>query len=296
MSKLPSWDHWQSFLAVADTGSLSAAARHLGLTQPTLSRHIAALEAALGVPLFLRGPQGLRVTPAAQDLVEGARGMALAEASLRRLSAMDRTAETGVVRLSAAEVVGVEVLPPVLARFHHAHPGIAVELVVTNRADDLLRRAADLALRMFRPVQDTLRVRRLGMARLGLYAHADYLARTGGVPQTAEELAERTLIGPEDMARLGGIRLAGRVPKTADFALRSDSDLAQWGLIRAGAGIGVMQDVVAARLPDLTRVLPDFRPALEVWLAVNGDMAASRPVRLLADHLTAEIGAIYRTS
>ncbi len=296
MSKLPSWDHWQSFLAVADTGSLSAAARRLGLTQPTLSRHIAALEAALGVPLFLRGPQGLRVTPTAQDLVEGARGMALAEASLRRLSALDRSAETGVVRLSAAEVVGVEVLPPVLARFHHAHPGISVELVVTNRADDLLRRAADLALRMFRPVQDTLRARRLGVAWLGLYARADYLERTGGVPQTATELAERTLIGPEDMARLGGIRLGGRVPRTSDFALRSESDLAQWGLIRTGAGIGVMQELVAARLPDLTRVLPDFRPALEVWLAINGDMAGSRPVRLLADHLTAEIGAIYRAS
>ncbi|MCX7289283.1 MAG: LysR family transcriptional regulator [Rhodobacterales bacterium] len=296
MSVIPPWDHWQSFLAVVDTGSLSGAARRLGLTQPTLSRHVAALEAALGVPLFLRGTQGLVPTPVASALIEGARGMALAEAALRRTAAGARTTDAGVVRLAASEVVGAEVLPPILARFRKLHPAIAVELVLSNRAEDLLRRAADLALRMFRPEQGGLRARRLGTAHLGLYARADHLTQTGGVPQDEASLMTRTLIGPEDIARLGGLTLGGKHPVTGDFGFRCDSDLAQMALVRAGAGIGILQEIVAARDPGLVRVLPGFRPALEVWLAINADMADSRPVRLLADHLAVDVRAAYLTA
>jgi DNA-binding transcriptional LysR family regulator len=288
-----SWDLWQSFLAVAETGSLSAAARRLRLTQPTLSRHVDQLEALLGQPLFLRGPQGLVPTPGAAAMVTEARGMAAAEASLRRRAAGVATEETGVVRLSASEVVGAEVLPPMLAGFRAANPGIEIELALTNRAEDVRRRAADLALRMFRPAGDALKARRLGAAHLGLYATRAYLEEAGSVPKEALDLAGLCLIGPDDLSRLGGVRLGERELRRGDFGLRADSDLAQLQLIRAGAGIGIMQERVAACEPDLVRVVPGFRPALEVWLVLNAEIAATVPVRRLADHLAREVRAFY---
>jgi DNA-binding transcriptional LysR family regulator len=288
-----SWDLWQSFLAVAETGSLSAAARRLRLTQPTLSRHVDQLEALLGQPLFLRGPQGLVPTPGAAAMVTEARGMAAAEASLRRRAAGVATEETGVVRLSASEVVGAEVLPPMLAGFRAANPGIEIELALTNRAEDVRRRAADLALRMFRPAGDALKARRLGTAHLGLYATRAYLEEAGSVPKEALDLAGLCLIGPDDLSRLGGVRLGERELRRGDFGLRADSDLAQLQLIRAGAGIGIMQERVAACEPDLVRVVPGFRPALEVWLVLNAEIAATVPVRRLADHLAREVRAFY---
>lgn len=288
-----SWDLWRSFLAVAETGSLSAAARRLQLTQPTLSRHVAALEAALGQPLFLRGPQGLVPTPGAEALVEEARGMAAAEAALRRRIAGAAKDETGVVRLSASEVVGAEVLPPMLARFRARRPGIEVELVLTNRAEDVRRRAADLALRMFRPAGDALKARRLGTAHIGLYASRGYLDRADRVPEGPENLAGHSLIGPDDLTRLGGVRIGTRELRRSDFGLRSDSDLAQLALVRAGAGIGIMQDALAVREPDLVRVVPGFSLGLEVWLVLTAEAGDTLPVRLLAEHLAEEVRAFY---
>ncbi|MES2915781.1 MAG: LysR family transcriptional regulator [Pseudomonadota bacterium] len=293
MDARPSWDLWQSFLAVVETGSLSAAARRLRLTQPTLSRHVDALEAALGQPLFVRGAQGLTPTPGAEGLLAEARSMAAAEAALRRRAAGVAAEETGVVRLSASEVVGAEVLPPILARFRAIHPGIVVELALSNRAEDVRNRVADLALRMFRPGGDALKARRLGTAQVGLFAHGSYLRHHAGGHQTVEDLARHSLIGPEDLARLGGVRLLGREPVLSDFGLRTDSDLAQLALVRAGAGIGVMQEAIAARHPDLVRVLPGFRLGLEVWLVLNAEMSGVLPVRRLADHLATEVRAFY---
>jgi DNA-binding transcriptional LysR family regulator len=293
MDMRPSWDLWQSFLAVAETGSLSAAARRLRLTQPTLSRHVDALEAALGQPLFVRGTQGLTPTPGAEALLDEARSMAAAEASLRRRAAGVAADETGVVRLSASEVVGAEVLPPMLARFRAAHPGISVELVLSNRAEDVRNRVADLALRMFRPAGDALKAQRLGTAQVGLYASTFFLKGAETGPQTVEDLAPHSLIGPEDLARLGGVRLLGRAPVPSDFGLRTDSDLAQLALIRAGAGIGVMQEAIAAQDPNMVRVLPGFRLGLEVWLVLNAEMSGVVPVRRLADHLATEVRAFY---
>jgi DNA-binding transcriptional LysR family regulator len=288
-----SWDLWQSFLAVAETGSLSGAARRLRLTQPTLSRHVDQLEALLGQPLFLRGPHGLVPTPGAAAMVTEARGMAAAEASLRRRAAGVAAEETGVVRLSASEVVGAEVLPPILASFRAANPRIEIELVLTNRPEDVRRRAADLALRMFRPAGDALKARRLGTAHLGLYATRAYLGETGSVPEEARDLAGLCLIGPDDLSRLGSVHLGERELRREDFGLRADSDLAQLQLIRAGAGIGIMQERIAARDPDLLRVVPGFRLALEVWLVLNAEIAATVPVRRLADHLAREVRAFY---
>src|SRR5215470_12004641 len=178
----PSWDELRTFIEVARDGSLSGAARRLGLAQPTVGRHIDGLEAALGVTLFTRSPRGLAATPAALALVPHVDTMAAAAAALTRAAAGEAAPDRGTVRVTASEV-----MPPLLAAFHAGHPGIAVELALTNRTEDLARRDADIAVRMVRPTQSGLVARRIGASRIALYAHRDYLARFG-VPRALADL------------------------------------------------------------------------------------------------------------
>jgi len=199
------WDHWRSFVAVVEAGSLSGAARALGLTQPTVSRHVDLLEASLGATLFLRGPQGMGLSDLGAQMLPEARAMAASAAALERAASAPPEAARGVVRLAASEVLGAEVLPAVLAPLMAAHPGLAVELALSNRSDDLLRREADLALRMVRPTQSGLVARKLADVRLGLFAHARYLERHG-TPATSGALAGHVVIGPDrDAAALEGL-------------------------------------------------------------------------------------------
>ena len=289
-----SWDHWRSFLAVVDEGSLSGAARVLGLTQPTLGRHIAQMETALRTGLFLRVPSGLIATDVALALVPQARVMAAAAATLRRTASGGAGAASGTVRLAASEMVGAEVLPPLLAAFAEDHPAIAIELVLSNRNEDLLRHDADIAVRMQRPTQAALLARRLGSVPLGLYAHSRYAARRG-LPDRLESMADHILIGPESAGSLAGLTLGDRPVTPALFTYRSDSDLAQLALLRAGLGIGICQDGIAARDPALLPVLPEqVRVTLDAWLVMHEDLRASRRVRLLYDVLALGLGQIWR--
>jgi DNA-binding transcriptional LysR family regulator len=193
-SASPGWDLYRSFLAVLRLGSLSAAARTLGLTQPTLGRHIAELEAALGQPLFVRSQMGLSPTEAAQSLAPSAEAMEAAAAAFLRTASGGLDEAKGIVRLTASEFVGVEVLPPILTAFREAHPAIAIELAISDTNQDLSRRDADIAVRMARPTQAALVARRLGDVGIGLYAHRRYVARHG-LPKTPGELPAHTIIG-----------------------------------------------------------------------------------------------------
>jgi DNA-binding transcriptional LysR family regulator len=288
------WDHWRSFLAVMDEGSLSGAARALGLTQPTLGRHVAQMEASLAAALFLRSPSGLIATDLARTLVPQARAMAAAEASLRRTASGGQESASGTVRLAASEVVGAEVLPPLLAAFAQDHPAIAIELVLSNRNEDLLRHDADIAVRMQRPTQAALLALRLGPVPLGLYAHRGYAARRG-LPDSLPALAGHVLIGPDSGRGLAGLTLGDRPLTPALFTHRTDSDLAQLALLRAGLGIGICQDGVAARNPALLKVLPGLvRITLDAWLVMHEDLRASRRVRLLHDHLAEGLARLWR--
>jgi len=282
----PSWDELRTFIEVARDGSLSGAARRLGLTQPTVGRHIDGLEAALGVTLFTRSPRGLAATPAALALVPHVDTMAAAAAALTRAAAGEAAPDRGTVRVTASEVIGCEVLPPLLAAFHAAHPGIAVELALTNRTEDLARRDADIAVRMVRPTQRGLVARRIGASRIALYAHRDYLARFG-VPRSLADLPNHSVIGFDRDNR--SFRAAGdfaRRLKREDFAFRCDSDLAQLAALRAGVGIGGCQENIARRSPELVAVLPSaIQHALEIWLVMHRELRATRRVRLLFDHL-----------
>lgn len=290
MTDDPSWDRWRTFLAVVREGSLSGAARGLALTQPTVGRQIDALEASLGTPLFTRSPTGLVPTDLARSLVPQAAVMASAAASMQRAASGATHEVSGVVRLAASEVVGTEVLPPMLADFRVANPRVALELALSNRNEDLLRRDADLAVRMVRPEQGALVVKRVGVVQLGLFAHARYLAGCSA-PTSLDALAEHAMIGYDrDLPAIAALAQAVPVPREA-FAVRCDSDVGQLAALRAGLGIGVCQLPVAARDPQLVRVLPTLGFSLEVWLASHEDLRASARVRRLFDHLAATLGA-----
>src|ERR1700738_4097906 len=189
----PDWSLYRSFLSVLRTGSLSAAARDEGLTQPTVGRHVDSLEKALGVALFTRSQHGLTPTEAALELQPYAESLEATAAALVR-AAVGRAGTRGTVRVTASEVVGAEVLPPILAKLHEAYPELVIELVLSNRTEDLLRREADIAVRMVRPTQQALVVRHVGDIELGLHARRDYLERRG-TPSNVDDLRGDSIIG-----------------------------------------------------------------------------------------------------
>lgn len=287
-----SWDLCRSFLAVLRQGSLSAAARDLQLTQPTLGRHIAEIEATLGAALFLRSQGGLAPTDAALLLKPHAEAMEAAASALVRTASGGIDEARGVVRLTASEMIGVEVLPPILAGFREAHPAIVIELALSNLNQDLSRRDADIAVRMARPTQKALVARKLGRVGISLYAHKSYLARTGQ-PRSLAELQDHALIGFDaDPWSLRYFRRSGLSVTPELFALKTDSEHAQLAALRAGFGIGGCQDGIARRNPDLVAVLPSLvHFELEMWLVMHEDLRATRRVRLLYDHLARALQA-----
>jgi len=280
----PDWDLYRAFLAVLDTGSLSGAARALGLTQPTVGRQIEALEASLGAVLFTRSPGGLRATEAALALQPHAQAMASAAEALLRTASGEADQARGVVRVTASHIVGAEILPPILTRFHEAHPEVIIELDLSDRQEDLLRREADIAVRMARPTQGALTARRVGVAPVGLFAHRRYLERYGAPARLEPGLAG---IGFDRNVQMLAALRDVQLPLTREhFAFRSDSDLAQLAALRAGFGIGGCQYGIARRDPDLIPVLTDaFRFDLEVWVAMHEDLKSSLRMRLMFDAL-----------
>src|SRR5271163_4179854 len=190
----PAWDELRTFLEVARDLSLSGAARRLGLTQPTVGRHIDALEVALGATLFTRSPRGLSPTAAATALAPHAEAMGAAAAALERAASAAAAIDRGVVRVTASEIMGAEALPAIIAGFRVGNPGIAIELALTNRNQDLARGDADIAVRMIRPTQSGLVARRIGSTRIRLYARREYLAGFGE-PRSLADLRHHCFIG-----------------------------------------------------------------------------------------------------
>jgi DNA-binding transcriptional LysR family regulator len=284
----PGWELYRSFLAVIREGSLSGAARALSLTQPTIGRHIDALEAALGVSLFTRSQAGLIASEGAHSLVPYAEAMASAAEALQRAASGEAEDDRGVVRVTASEMVGGEVLPAVLSAFREAHPRVVVELTLSNRSEDLLRREADIAVRMVRPSQSALFAHKVGVIHVGFHAHPRYL-KAHGTPKTLAELREHPLIGFDKaptVQRLEGVNF----PITRDlFAFRCDSDLGQYAALRAGFGIGFCQ-LGLGRRDKLVHILPGkFDLPLETWVVMHEDLKSSRRMRLMFDHLVEQL-------
>ncbi|MDB5528327.1 MAG: LysR family transcriptional regulator [Devosia sp.] len=288
MSKVHSadWERQRAFLAVMREGSLSGAARVLNVAQPTVRRRIEDLELDHGVALFTRAPSGLIPTAIAHELAAHAQAMSNAADSFVRAASAEAGSASGTVRITASEVIGVEVLPPLLAELRGTHPGLVIELGLSNRSEDLLGREADIAVRNFRPVQDALVAKRIGAIDLGLHAHRSFLDRHG-TPTRLQDLANFALIGFEH-ATIGvrALQAMGLTLEREDFAFRTDSDLGQLAAIRASIGIGICQIGIAKRDPDLIHLLPgQFAFPLETWVVTHEDLRHVQRVRLVYDAL-----------
>ncbi len=289
----PDWALLRSFLAVAEAGSLSAAARTLHLTQPTLGRHIAELEHQLSTALFTRAARGLKPTEAALTLIPAAREMREAAARLSLLAAGRQEDLSGTIRLTASRVVSHFLLPPMLARLRAAEPGIQIELVPSDTTENLLFREADIALRMYRPAQEQVVTRHLADLPMGLYAARSYLDRRGR-PQSLDDLLGHDIIGfdrSELMLRL--MAQLGVPARREDFPVRCDDQVVSWNLVRAGCGIGGGQRIYGDADPALERVA-DFLPlpALPIWLTAPEALRQNARVRRVMEHLAAEFRAL----
>lgn len=280
------WELYRSYLSVLKEGSLSGAARAMGIAQPTVGRHIAALEKSLGMMLFTRSQLGLLPTEAARALEPFAQDMSSSAAALKRAAEGQGAGIKGTVRVTASEVMGVEVLPPILTQLQNEHPDLKVELVLTNRVQDLLRREADIAIRMTQPKQDLLIARRVGQVNLGLHAHKKYL-RKRGIPKSLADLAQHALIGfDEETPFVRAARKGFPIWQRDAFSVRTDSDMAQLALIRAGSGIGICQVALAAREPQLVHLLPEsLSLGLETWLTMHEDLRNNPRCKVTFDAL-----------
>jgi DNA-binding transcriptional LysR family regulator len=284
------WSLVQVFLALLDAGSLGRAAQGLGLSQPTLSRRLSALEDALGQPLFERRARGLAPTAAALAVREPALAMRAQAQRLALAAEGHSRALAGTVRLTASQSVSSFVLLPVLRGLRQAHPQIQIELVASDAEEDLLARDADIAVRMYRPRQSSLTVRRLADMPLGLFAHRDYLARRG--PVDAADLAAHDWIGLDrSPALLDGFAAAGHPVPRSFFGLRCDSSVVGWQAVCQGLGIGVGLAAVAARTPGIVRVLPDIEvPPLQTWLAAHRELRGTPRLRIVWQALADALG------
>lgn len=286
------WNLIRSFVAVAETGSLSAAARRLSASQPTLGRHIAELEAELGIVLFLRGRKGYELTKSGAALLERGRSMVEQVNAFQRLAVGSSERVAGTVRITASEVVATYVLPPILARLGMAEPDVEIEIVASNAVDNLLRRDADIAVRMTKPGQLDLVVRKVADLKLITCAAKSYLERRGR-PLRPEDLADHDLVGYDRGTELiEGFRSIRVDIDRHAFRIRTDNHIVLWEAIRAGNGIGFAQESLVAREEMVDAILPQIvLPVLPMWLAMHRDVRTSPRIRRVADFLHEELKA-----
>ena len=296
-AKLTDWSLVQSFLAVAESGSLSAAARQLGRSQPTLGRHIQTLEASLTQQLFERHPRGLHLSQAGSALLPMAREMQQQMYQLSLQAAGQSEALAGTVRITASVFAAHYLLPPILADIRTKEPKIELELVPTDTSENLLFREADIALRMYRPSQLDVITQHIADLPLGIFAAKSYLARRGR-PQNPEDLWGHDLVGYDrnDLI-LRSMRDMGWPAQRSAFTTRCDNQATYWQLVRAGCGIGFCQSSVA-RADDSVEELElgvEIAP-LPVWLTAHGAMRETPRIRRVWTMLAKALKNVGKTS
>ena len=284
------WNRARAFLVTAEEGSLSAAARALGLAQPTLGRQVDALEQELGVVLFERVGRGLRLTPAGHELIAAARAMGEAAQRLSIAAYGQNESIEGRVVISASDAYSGLLLPPILARLKAAEPRITIEIVASNDASDLLRREADIAIRNFRPTEPDLVARRLRDAGARLYGTPAYLESLGALRKPAD-LGRAGLIGiGNDEALIQGLNAIGIGLTMSSIALSCDNFLVMWAMVKQGLGLGIIDDRIGDADPQVARALPDLAPLIfPVWLVAHREIHNSPRLRLVFDALAAAL-------
>jgi len=284
------WNLARAFCSTADAGSLSGAARKLGLTQPTLSRQVAALEAALGVTLFERIGKRLALTEAGLGLLEHARAMAAA-ADAMALAAAGRSQEvSGAVTISATEAVSAYLLPGLVARLRQKAPQITLVIVASDSISDLRRREADIAIRHVRPTEPELIARLVGGMTAHFYAAESWLARNG-TPRTVADICQVELLGFEPVGQFVEHLNEAGIPISADqFRIVSGNSVVLWEMVRRGLGICMMLKEIAQDMPGVVRLLPDLPGTpVPVWLVSHRELRTSRRVRIVYETLAEEL-------
>lgn len=287
------WSLLQSFLAVAEQGSLSAAARQLGASQPTLGRQIKQIEALLGVTLFHRQPRGLALTDIGAELLVPARAMRDAALQVSLTAAGREQNITGTVRIAASIFVAHFILPPIIAKIRHQYPEISIDLLPNDASENLLFREADIAVRMYRPTQLDVITRHLCDLQMGMFASVEYLHRKGH-PQTIEDiLQDHDLVGYDrDEQILQGMRQMGINVNRDRFQTRCDESATYWELVRHGCGIGFAQSHLGRKDVAVKQILPETQiPPLPVWLTAHQAMQQTPRIRRVWDMLADGIPA-----
>ena len=286
------WNHIRAFLATAESGSLSAAARLLKQTQPTLSRQISLLEAALELTLFERGTRAMRLTDAGAELLSHVRDMAESANHISRIAAGQSQSIEGTVRLTCSDAMAAYALPSCLVSLRKQFPGICVELVPSNDMSDLTRRDADIAIRHARPTQPDLVAKRLPDIEISLFASEAYLGTLGPL-DSLTDFSAANFIGYNSPLRLiPQIKALGIPVTAANFGLTTSTGSAMYELVREGAGIAFLPTNVAEGRLGLRRILPNA-PVLpmETWLVTHREIQTNRRIRLTLDHLARDIAS-----
>ncbi len=284
------WNRARAFLVTAEEGSLSAAARALDMTQPTLGRQVTLLEQELGIALFERGARGLELTPNGLALVEYVRAMGDAASDLSLMASGQSQSLQGNICISATEVAAAYVLPSIIQRLRQMQPDIYIELIASKSVSDLKRREADIALRAFRPTQPDLIAKKLRDVAVHLYAARSYLDSLGN-PMSPDDLSKADFIGFDhtDMLMKAfselGLKLTPR-----NFPVIAENHIVQWELVKQGVGIGVMPQEIGDAEPLVERALPTLEPlASDLWLVTHRELKTNRRVRMVFDYLASEL-------
>ncbi|CUJ88543.1 HTH-type transcriptional regulator GltC [Shimia thalassica] len=284
------WNKARAFLVTAEEGSLSAAARALGMAQPTLGRQVDGLEQELGVVLFERVGRGLTLTPSGLELLDHVRDMGDAAGRVSLTALGQSQALEGTISISASETYATVLLPPLVAKLRQQEPGIHVEIVVANHASDLLRREADIAIRNFRPTEPDLIAKKIGMADAILYATPQYIEKIGA-PTTPYALRNADFVNMDRTGgMLKGLNSLGLGLTEANFPLLTESYLVMWELVKQGAAIGILDAHIGDAEPKVQRVLPDLEPlTFPIWLVSHREVTTSRRIRRVFDFLAEEL-------
>ncbi len=290
------WTLIRSFLAALEHGSLLGAAKALRSTQPTLGRHIAELESQLGTLLFERTGRGLLPTEMALRLADSARAMEASAMQLARQAAGAQSKQAGSVRISASQPVACVLLPALLLQMRLALPEITIELVVSNEVSNLLKREADIALRMVQPDQGSLIAKRVGQVTISTYAHRDYLRRRGTPKQPADLLTHDLISGDKDDTLERGAASMGLLLPKERMVLRTDDLIAYSAAVRAGLGIGFISDYMGRADPALLPLLPMLKiPPLPLWLVVHREIRNNQRIKAVYDFLGSHLPKVLKT-
>ena len=284
------WNRARAFLVTAEEGSLSAAARALGLAQPTLGRQVDALEEELGVVLFERVGRGFTLTPSGLELLDHVRAMGDAANRVSLVAAGQAQSIEGTICIAASEIYAAILLPPILAKLRRAEPGIDIEIVTSSKASDLRRREADIAIRNFQPTEPDLVAKKIRDVPARLYAAPGYLERIGN-PRLPYDLRQADFISIDNSGMfLKGLNALGLNLTERNFPIFTENWLVMWEFVKHGLGIGILDGNIGDAEPLVRRALPDLEPLMfPIWLVAHRELNTSRRVRVVFDLLAAEL-------